>query len=114
MNRQHKFKAWDGKTMHAPFTLLEGINDKKLWWAGDYEENTIFLEFTGLYDQNKNEIYEGDIIKYPNGKYGVVQWMSEEDGFDTTGWVTSYNNYNCTGNGNVVVGNIYENSDLLK
>lgn len=51
--------------------------------------------------------------KFKEGQWLIRQW-SEEDGFDTTGWVTSYNNYNCTGNGNVVVGNMYENSDLLK
>lgn len=69
-------------------------------------------EFTGLYDQDKKEIYEGDIveteygvsvIKYQIGAFLPFQIIEGEDIFDCWHW--SY----C-----LVVGNIYENPELLK
>jgi len=135
MKREIKFRIWDTETMYnyGDYVNEEGcdchvvgicnekvIIEERCKDDSNYgqirisrmDELTI-MQYTGLKDTNGIEIYEGDIIKYPNGKCGVVQWMSEEDGYDTTGWVTSYNNYNCTGNGNLVIGNIYENPELL-
>ena len=78
-------------------------------------------QFTGLYDGDGKEIYEGDILKWSNGKMYVVKfWQGmfyasvEEcnDGF-LGGFplhaFTEFEERKCK-----IVGNIYDNPELLK
>jgi len=60
MNRELKFKGWNGKRMTREFSLKEMLSTqlehnglKELW-----------LQWTGLRDRNGVEIYEGDVIKF--------------------------------------------------
>lgn len=61
-------------------------------------------QFTGLHDKNDKEIYEGDIVKTRYGK-GMVEFRNGQFVYDK-----SLNDFNET----EVVGNIYENLELLK
>lgn len=104
--REIKFRAWQitDKEWHyfnIPNDFFSGIDYKhKLRY-----EN--WCEFTGLKDKNGTEIYEGDIL--PNGhddKLCVVEF-SPLAGFLANfpeGWFPEYYE---------VIGNIYENKDLL-
>ena len=100
------------------FAIL--VNDKE-----SYDECEIIPEtigqFSGLYDCNKKEIYEGDILKWITGKMYVVKfWRGmfyasvEEcnDGF-LSGFplhaFTEFEEGKCE-----IIGNIFDNPGLLK
>lgn len=72
-------------------------------------ENIELLQFTGLLDKNGKEIYEGDICKNGGGKT-IIEWDNEVAGFDFT------NSEGAVLSGDLfeVIGNVYENPELLK
>lgn len=60
MQKELKFKAWDGVDyLSNPFTLYDIQNGKIQFVPG-----TKIIQFTGLKDMHKKEIYDGDIIKF--------------------------------------------------
>jgi uncharacterized phage protein (TIGR01671 family) len=74
-------------------------------------------EFTGLKDKNGKEIYEGDIVKTPTDKPMVISWSKKFASFviDRDGWMFSHwfgEGYN--GEDVEVIGNIYDNPELIK
>lgn len=115
--RDIKFRAWDkkNKTMSSPFTLYEiaetDCDEDSIEWTtklsdrGDFE----VIQFAGVHDKNGKEIYEGDIIKSQTGNIGIVKFI--EGGFC---W--SYDDRilgSATDRWAEVIGNIYENHELL-
>lgn len=74
-------------------------------------------QFTGLYDCNKKEIYEGDILKWSNGRMYVVKfwrgmfYASVEECND--GFLGGFP-LHALGEYREIIGNIYDNPELLK
>ena len=136
MKREIKFRAWDkeGKKMWTVKSLDFNLTsefwhftgyrvtspkgdsiDIDLYWSDNFE----LMQFTGLKDKNGKEIYHNDIIEELNiftkeKKRGIVKWFEHECrwGLDlgndevTTFYFKKPNSYE-------VIGNIYENKELV-
>jgi len=75
------------------------------------------MQYTGLKDKNGKEIYEGDIIKFKDLNYDVC-WNEGMAGFRVRSqkgiaYITG-DLFKAVDEGCKVIGNIYENPDLLK
>lgn len=132
MKREIKFRAWDmalgrmrgvdsvrwgfdGKIIKVEFT--DGSYKS---WHYDLIDDVVLMQFTGLRDKNGKEIYEGDVvsvnhpfkqrkyqgdIEYYGNKFGSQDfYFSHQDDpadiFESIAYLE-------------VVGNIYENPELL-
>ena len=115
--REIKFRAWhkEVKTM-TPSIYNQPVSVEWYILRDEYE----VMQYTGLKDSNNTEIYEGDIIKcydetvccksiIPIGVFEVVFskggfWLSNDD-YDFLGWAGD--------DTREVIGNVYENPELL-
>jgi uncharacterized phage protein (TIGR01671 family) len=116
-----KFRAWI-KTEKCFADYIESIrfyiNEIDLCWGGICESDcfdfndVILMQSTGLKDKDGKEIFEGDVVKC-NGLLGTIESFKAM-------WICSfvkYNNYQKVGffaQEIEVVGNIYENPELLE
>lgn len=121
MNREIKFRAWDKTINHMTFNFwcmqddirgLYVMEDKLSELPYEPEVQPTLMQFTGLTDKKGKEIYEGDILKTFNEEYPhVVEWMEEVGvggggvGFDLEREMSSQWE---------IIGNIYENPELIK
>ena len=141
--RETKYRVWDkvGETMFDVITLSRRFRNvgMTLQWGGYLhkfpvsptvqfpvaeleEDRYILLEYIGIKDKNKKEIYESDIVKgnFPYAKIGVVVWDKNRCGF----YIKPINNldnkaisdkyYKMNACKLEIIGNIYKNPKLLQ
>lgn len=73
--RKLLFKAWNQKT-----GLLMRLNSIDCVKGELFRKDHILLQFTGLYDQRKEEIYEMDVLMI-GGKRCIVYWDPSINGW---------------------------------
>ena len=126
--REIKFRAWD-KEFKEILYLGEGGEDILFFENGNIYltenhdgngfvmENFILMQYTGLKDKNGKEIYEGDIVK--------IGYVGDVVSLEVIAWEPPYLLQKVKGNPehkvvdddlsySEVVGNIYENGELIK
>jgi hypothetical protein len=137
MKRERKDRAWDGEKMHYGVVPWQWDFVISLLWhrcerstgsgflgSGGKEADFLvpgirfeeLMDYTGLFDKNNKEIYEGDIVevdwqdpRYPVHNRAVV-WDSKNAGWLFEGGSPDID----TSNYMAVIGNIYENPELLQ
>jgi len=118
--REIKFRAWNKRTkeMNAAwlFQSMKFDADGKLKIVCPDAKNKeiILMQYTGLKDKNSKEIYEGDIIKSTlnETKIGIMEFKKGrfQISFKNRSMLFCHENRRSL----EVLGNIYENSELLK
>ena len=127
--RVPKFRAWDklGKIMlpvgdiDTSYKLVYLEEDNGYRCERDFDEIEL-MQFTGLKDKNGKEIFEGDIVKYKLEEKTFTDIASFNKFFacfgledDTGDWFCSFDWLleNVGKDGFEVIGNVYENQELL-
>ena len=120
MNRKIKFRAW------YPPMSKQGVGTMSNEVYLDFNEDesdhlnfkiidvqfskTILMQYIGLQDKNGKEIYEGDIVSYGTYKHEVkIKEHEDSDG----ALVLGYGFASPDTSSLKVIGNIYENPELL-
>lgn len=131
MSREIKFRAWDKSSEYMHSNVQSGVYEDPDEWT---EFSTVLglecfevMQYTGLKDKNGKEIYEGDIVEYNDfnslrtgghaedkiivGKvtFGCGMWMVEEKNCGHDLYEGLVNDEELE-----VIGNIYENPELLE
>jgi len=138
--REIKFRCWSKErkgigivtkicflTNECDYALGKKKGDTDFGWTS--LDNVILMQYTGLKDKNGNEIYEGDILKYreydnlshkQDFSIDKVEWG--ETG-DSDGWAHERHFEYIVGGDSLadvygkyceIIGNIYENPEMIK
>lgn len=143
LNREIKFRAWNehrkemyyqGKhfteicLVHNEIKIVldETVKNNENWYRRKYE----LMQYTGLKDNNDKEIYEGDIVRVTYKKAAPKYKIQDRKVIFNDGayWLTNSEGTSLTRLSNVsvlfdvisnvesleVIGNIYENPELLE
>lgn len=121
MTREIKFKMWHKKSKKMYKVEKLDIRDKfvYMWNYLNYSlsyfslDEVELMQCVGLKDRNGTDIYEGDILDY-DGELWEVQYSIDDGMFVLYYDHVTENFSNMNSKWFDVIGNIYEDSDLLE
>lgn len=130
MNREIKFRVWDGNKMLPLVGLILNPQLEIVKCLGLHTDekaiemqNPILMQYTGLKDKNGVEIYEGDIVEICNGSINGTKWPEPNrevkyilnSGFNLHSfmWDKEGKNHMDSTHYAEVKGNVYQHSELL-
>lgn len=120
MQREIKFRFWCIASKEWWYLYDEGPVGDSIHGVGlelgseELNEEFITCEYTGLKDKNGKEIYEGDIVSHLNYYNRVCEYDPNYARYVLTSYnsskykITDHQKYDLE-----VIGNIYENPELL-
>jgi len=122
--REIKFRVWNFKLKEMfSWENIERAKGENIWlWisVNKKQENNRLMQFTGKKDKNGVEVYEGDILggygkDHPRGEYiSFVKWNKEKaEWYLNKAWIGGQRNLWRWAGVMCVIGNIYENPELL-
>ncbi len=117
--REIKFRAWDeeGKKMiyWTLNDLLVRFNTSE--YDGNDRPSALFdwMQYTGLKDVNEKEVYEGDIVRDVSNSDLIfeIKWHDDNLGYYMPREYDDEYSWTITEPDLEVIGNIYENPELL-
>ena len=120
--REIKFRAWNKQRKEIFKVASIDFKEKKVTLVNGIIRlsNVIFddvklMQYTGLKDKNDKEVYEGDIVVLNNIKNDNMRIVRYEHGsYRLEGWGLREDLSNAEARFLEVVGNIYENKNLLE
>lgn len=110
--REIKFRCWFDNQMHKVVDIDFSYKRINLFGADiiGFKEG-VLMQFTGLYDKNGKEIYEGDIVR--NYGHDIEDWIVS---YEYGKFIGTFDNI-CEDLYEIhdfeVIGNIYDNPELL-
>ena len=131
--RELKFRAWNGEEMiylqnvglqyfdfegsYALSFVVDGYNE---FWAHEQYNSASkraalfpIMQWTGLIDNNKIDIYEGDIMNYGGNDNKQIIFLAGSFGVLNIGsGGNSFGSYRI--DDGLIIGNIYQNPELIK
>lgn len=146
MNREIKFRVWDTENQEFFYPDELRIQYNQIGWTSDHyldidsygikPEEYVLQQFTGLFDKNGKEIYEGDILNWESNSMShrlgeckrtrvvSVKWHEKSASFIAEAnkhnllqipiyWKMDANDFNGKPFIKEVIGNVFENKELL-
>ena len=118
--REIKFRTW-----HKELKSMEHrLSFKSMSIIDRYPEMYEVMQYTGLKDKNGKKIYERDVVTFFDNKckkrISVIKWGKRKHGWVLKFYDKSFhahdskNRYYALHKNVEVIGNIYENHELLK
>lgn len=128
MSREIKFRAWNKE---KKIMCYDNEGSSSCYWGGAYPfevgiinrymnlpeclRDCEYMQYIGIFDKNGRGIYEGDIVLVGmEDEYFVVEWDNDTARFVMNSETLTVDFDNYWGYQVEIIGNVYEDADLLK